>query len=98
MTYSEEEIQKYLSILQNFKDGLNVYSSVKDDHIPPKLQKRFHVKIVVILIFSKMVVSVTVTIFFILLVVFLSKKQLSKIDVVSDRNVFTRESIIIKIK
>ena len=36
MTYSEEEIQKYLSILQNFKDGLNVYSSVKDEHIPPE--------------------------------------------------------------
>ena len=36
MTYSEEEIQKYLSILQNFKDGLNVYSSVKDENIPPK--------------------------------------------------------------
>ena len=36
MTYSEEEIQKYLSILQNFKDGLNVYSSMKDKNIPSK--------------------------------------------------------------
>ena len=40
MTYSEEEIQKYLSILQNFKDGLNVYSSVKDKHIPPKIPQK----------------------------------------------------------
>ena len=36
MTYSEEEIQKYLSILQNFKHGLNVYSPIKDYHVPPK--------------------------------------------------------------
>ena len=41
MTYSEEEIQKYLSILQNFKDGLNVYSSVKDKHLPPKIPEKF---------------------------------------------------------
>ena len=40
MTYSEEEIQKYLSILQNFKDGLNVYSSVKDKSIPSKIPER----------------------------------------------------------
>ena len=40
MTYSEEEIQKYLSILQNFKDGLDVYSSVKDKHIPPKIPQK----------------------------------------------------------
>ena len=37
MTYSEEEIQKYLNILQNFKDGLNIISPVKEEHIPPKL-------------------------------------------------------------
>ena len=40
MTYSEEEIQKYLRILQNFEDGLNVYSSVKDKHIPPKISQK----------------------------------------------------------
>ena len=40
MTYPEEEIQKYLSILQNFKDGLNVYSSVKDDNMCPKIPER----------------------------------------------------------
>ena len=40
MTYSEEDIQKYLSILQNFKDGLNVYSSVKDNHIPSKIPQK----------------------------------------------------------
>ena len=39
MTYSEEEIQKYLSILQNFKDGLNVYS-VRDKHIPPEIPEK----------------------------------------------------------
>ena len=33
MTYSEEEMQIYLSILQNFKDGLNIVSQVKDEHI-----------------------------------------------------------------
>ena len=36
MTYSEEEIQKYLNILQNFKDGLNIYSQ----NIPPKTPER----------------------------------------------------------
>ena len=40
MTYLEEEIQKYLSILQNFKDGLNIISSVKDENIPPKTPER----------------------------------------------------------
>ena len=40
MTYSEEEIQKYLSILQTFKDGLNVYSSVKDDNMCPKTPEK----------------------------------------------------------
>ena len=39
MTYSEEEIQKYLSIVQNFKDGLNVYS-VKDEYVPPKTPEK----------------------------------------------------------
>ena len=40
MTYSEDEIQKYLSILQNFKDGLNVYCSVKDDNMCPKTPEK----------------------------------------------------------
>ena len=40
MTYSEEEIQKYLSILQNFKDGFNVYSPTKNENIPPKIPER----------------------------------------------------------
>ena len=35
MSYSEEEIQKYLNILQNYKDSLNVVSSIQDT-IPPK--------------------------------------------------------------
>ena len=40
MTYSEEEIQKYLNILQNFKDGLNIISPVRDESIPPKTLER----------------------------------------------------------
>ena len=36
MSYSEEEIQKYLNILQNYKDSLNVVSPIKDENIPPK--------------------------------------------------------------
>ena len=40
MTYSEEEIQKYLSILQNFKDRLNVISPIKNENIPPKIPER----------------------------------------------------------
>ena len=40
MTYSEEEIKKYLSILQNFKDGLDVYTPVKDKHVPPKIPQK----------------------------------------------------------
>ena len=98
MTYSEEEIQKCLSVLQNFKDGLNVYSSVKDKHIPPKFLKRFHVKIAAIRIFSKIKVSVTVTNVFILLVAFLLKILLPKTAVIFRRKVFTRENIIIKIR
>ena len=40
MTYSEEEIKKYLSILQNFKDGLDVYTPVRDKHIPSKIPQK----------------------------------------------------------
>ena len=40
MTYSEEEIQKYLSILQNYRDGLNIISSLKDENIPPKTPEK----------------------------------------------------------
>ena len=40
MTYSEEEIEKYLNILQNFKDGLNIISPVKDENIPPKTPEK----------------------------------------------------------
>ena len=39
MTYSEEEIQKYLNILQNYKDGLDVYT-VREKHIPPKIPQK----------------------------------------------------------
>ena len=40
MSYSGEEIQKYLNILQNYKDGLNIVSPMKDGHIPPKLPEK----------------------------------------------------------
>ena len=40
MTYSEEEIQKYLNILQNYRDELNIISPVKDENIPPKTPER----------------------------------------------------------
>ena len=40
MSYSEEEIQKYLNILQNYRDGLNIISPVKDENIPPKTPAR----------------------------------------------------------
>ena len=40
MTYSEEEIKKYLNILQNFENGLDVYTPVLDKHIPPKIPQK----------------------------------------------------------
>ena len=40
MSCSEEEIQKYLNILQNYKDGLNIVSPIKDDNIPPKVPEK----------------------------------------------------------
>ena len=40
MTYSEEEIKKYLSILQNFKDGLDVYTRVRDKYVPPQIPQK----------------------------------------------------------
>ena len=39
MPYSEEEIKKYLNILQNYRDGLNIVSPVKDENIPPISKK-----------------------------------------------------------
>ena len=40
MTYSEEEIKKYLNILRNFNDGLDVYTPVLDNHIPLKIPEK----------------------------------------------------------
>ena len=96
MTYSEEEIKKYLSILQNFEDGLDVYTPVIDKHIPPKIPQKVscencgntH-------FFLKIKVSVTVTNVFILLVEFLSRILLPKIVIIFRRKVFTRGNIII---
>ena len=39
MTYTVEEIKEYLNILQNFKDGLDVYT-VRDKYIPPKTPQK----------------------------------------------------------
>ena len=74
MTYSEEEIQKYLSILQNFEDGLNIISPVKDENIPPKTPERVSCENCGNTRFSKMVVSDIARNVFIQLVVFLSKR------------------------
>ena len=40
MTYSEEEIKKYLNILRNFNDGIDVYTPVLDKHIPLKIPEK----------------------------------------------------------
>ena len=40
MTYSEEEIKKYLNILRNFNDGLDVNTPVLDNHIPLKIPQK----------------------------------------------------------
>ena len=40
MSYSEEEIQKYLNILQNYKDGLDIISPVKDELVPPETPEK----------------------------------------------------------
>ena len=40
MTYSEEEIKKYLNILRNFENGLAVYTPVLDKHIPLKIPEK----------------------------------------------------------
>ena len=40
MNYSEEEIKKYLNILQNINDGLNIISPIKDNNIPLKIPER----------------------------------------------------------
>ena len=96
MSYSEEEISHYTNILRNFNDGLDVYAPILEN-IPLKTPENFHVEIAAIHIFSKIMVSVTVTNVFILLVVFLSKILLLKTAVIFRRKVFTRGHIIIKI-
>ena len=40
MTYSEEEIKKYVNILRNFNDGLDVYTPVIDKNLPPKIPQK----------------------------------------------------------
>ena len=40
MTYYEEEITQYTNILQNFNDGLDVYTPVLDNHIPLKIPEK----------------------------------------------------------
>ena len=50
MTYSEEEIQKYLNILQSYKDTSNNTSLIFQDTIPLKRLKKCLVIIATILI------------------------------------------------
>ena len=40
MSYSEEEIQNYLNILQKYEDGLNIISPVKDELVPQKTPEK----------------------------------------------------------
>ena len=40
MGYSEEEITQYTNILRNFEDGLDVYTPLLDEHIPPKILQK----------------------------------------------------------
>ena len=40
MPYSEEAIKKYLNILRNFNDGLDVYTPVLDNHISLKIPEK----------------------------------------------------------
>ena len=40
MSYSQEEIKKYLNILQNVNDGLGIISPIKDEHISPKTPEK----------------------------------------------------------
>ena len=44
MTYSEEEIKKYLNILRNFNDGLDVYTPVLDNDISLKIPQKVSCK------------------------------------------------------
>ena len=96
MKYSEEEIECYTNILRNLNDGLNIYTPILEN-IPLKNQKRLHVRIVEINIFSKIKVFVSATNVFILLVEFLSKIILPKLGVIFKRKVFIRDHIIYKI-
>ena len=98
MTYSEEEIKKYLSILQNFEDGLDVYTPIRDKYIPSKIPQKVSCENCGNTHFFKDKGFATVTNVFILLVVFLSKILLPKSAVIFRIKVFTRENIIIKIR
>ena len=95
MTYTEEEITCYTNILKNLNDGLGIYTPILEN-IPIKSQKSYHVIIVVIHIFSKNEVYVTVKNVFIIGRV-LSKIILPKTVVTFRRKVFTRDHIISKI-
>ena len=98
MTYPEEEIQKYLSILQSFKDGLNIISQVKDENISPKTPEHVSCENCGNTHFFKDGgFRYCKKCFYSVGRVFIKEITL-KIVVVSDRNVFTRENIIIKIK
>ena len=98
MTYSEEEIKKYLSILQNLKDGLDVYTPVRDKYIPPKTPERVSCENCGNTHFFKDKGFRYCNKCFFLLVVFLSKILLPKTAVIFRRKVFTRGHIIIKIR
>ena len=96
MFYSEEEITQYTNILKNFNDGMNIYSPILEI-IPLKTPEKLSCENCGNTHFLKIMVSVTVTNVFILLVVFLSKILLPEIVVIFRRKVFIRGHIIIKI-
>ena len=71
MSYSEEEIQKYLHILESFKGIFYDITEINEDYFTNSLKKKYLVIIVTILILSKMMVLVIVINVFIQLVIFL---------------------------
>ena len=73
MTCSEEEIQKYLHILESYKDLFYDISEINEDYFTNSLKKCL-VIIAVILILSKMMVLDTVINVFIQMVMLLLMK------------------------
>ena len=91
MTYSEEEIEKYLNILESYKDLFHDTSEINEDYFKSHLKKCLVIIVTILILSIVMVIDIVINVF-IQLAIFLAIMKYQKvIDVVFIKRVFIRD-------